>query len=75
MSSSTRRQASSRTRQRPPRRKLRASKTGNAAPSGVQTRRRQRWRNRYLRGAVWVFLFVFLVSVVGVIVAVRRVAP
>jgi len=64
----------SRTRQRPPRRKQRVSKSGNAAPNVPHARRRQRWRNRYLRGAVWLFLVVFLVSVAGVtvIVAVRR---
>lgn len=60
------------TRKRQPRRKQRLSRHGNAAPAVAHPRARFRWRNRYIRGAVWVFLMIFVFGVVGVaVVSVR----
>jgi len=55
------------------RRKQRVSKSGYAPPSNSRNARaRFRWRNRWLRGAVWLFLIVFVASVVGVAVVLVR---
>jgi hypothetical protein len=48
------------------RRKQRVSRHGNAPPKVTKSRRQFRWRNRYLRASVWVFLAAFIVSALGI---------
>jgi hypothetical protein len=54
-------------------RKRHVSRRGHAPPTAAQhSRRRQRWRNRWLRGGVWVLAILFVASVAGFTVALIR---
>jgi hypothetical protein len=52
------------------RRKQHVSKRGHAPPPATahQSRRRLRWRNRWIRAFVWVFAILFAASILGVAV-------
>ncbi|MBV9102739.1 MAG: hypothetical protein JO060_04060 [Candidatus Eremiobacteraeota bacterium] len=57
------------------RRKQHVSKRGHAPPPATAhgSHRRLRWRNRWIRGFVWVFVVLFAASILGVaLISIRR---
>jgi hypothetical protein len=52
---------------------MHVSRRGHAPPPSTRhSTRRLRWRNRWVRAAVWVFLVFFVLSVVGIAVVTFR---